>query len=153
MNKTIVNIDNINKSIQYSMDVDNIRNLQFDVIDSKKNTIGLINICEQLSGYNIDIQALGGKVKTHHRENIDITLERAIEYLSTSNFINTSLKTYHTPLCHIHEYQKDAYIEFCTRFSVDKDYNDMFIWIYIDIEHLEHILKQFENKLIYYTYE
>ena len=151
MKKVIVN--NIPKDIQYSLDAEykiHPQNVQFDIIDPK-DSVELAILCKELSTFDIQIDGLGGKLSSMRRQSIDISFDDAIKVLKDATSVHTSIKTYHKPFMKIRDYEKDSYFEYCTRFKWNEDdYEDVFIWIRVEIQHLEEVLTKFKNKLIYY---
>lgn len=153
MNKVIVN--NIPKDIQYSLDAEHKihpQNVQFDIINPK-DSIELAILCKELSIFNIQIDG-GGNLSSMRRQSIDISFNEAIEALKQATSTHTSIKTYHKPFMKTHDYEKDSYFEYCTRFNwkLNDDYEDVFIWIRVEIKHLEEVLTKFKNKLEYYVF-
>ena len=154
MNKVIVN--NISKDIQYSIDAEYKvypQNVQFNLIDPNDSTDLAIE-CKNLSKFDICIDGLGGIVSSFRKESIDISFEEAIEVLKNASFVHTSIKTYHKPFMKTNDYQEDSYFEFFTRFDwkLNDDYSEVFIWIRVEMKHLEEVLTKFKNKLYYYVF-
>lgn len=151
MSKIIVS-DNIDQHISYSKIYDPVI---FELIN-ELDTIDLLNECIQHKMY-YKIDALGGANRSSFkRTKIDAELSNVITGIQKSEYIYTSIKTVHDPLFKLSDWEKlpNGYIEFCTKFSwFNEDYNDVFVWIYLDMEHLPKILYKFINKLQYHNYE
>ena len=154
MNKVIVN--NIPKDIQYSLDAEHKihpQNVQFNIIDPK-DSVELSILCKELSIFDIQIDGLGGNLSSMRRQRIDISFDDAIDALKDDTSAHTSIKTYHKPFMKTHDYEYDSYFEYCTRFNwkLNDDYSEVFIWIRVEIKHLEEVLTKFKNKLNYYVF-
>lgn len=151
MSKVIV-CDNIEKHISYSKLDDPVI---FELINGS-DTIDLLNECIQHKIY-YKIDALGGANRSSFkRTKIDVELSNVITGIQKSESIYTSIKTVHVPLFKLSDWEKlpNGYIGFCTQFSwFNEDYNKVFVWIYLDMEHLPKILSKFKNKLQYHKYE
>ena len=125
--------------------------------DNPKYIIDFLKFCEPLHEH-LYIDALGGrKTKpSFTRERVDDrTFEDVIKQLNNKDvFCCSGLKIYHKSNFSIYDWEswEGGYIEIFLRTNAktDPDYNELFIWMYIRIEHLETILKNAQEYICYF---
>jgi hypothetical protein len=137
-------IDDVNKVIQYSFDINNLdnwRSLQMNIMNNKTE---LIKFCEKFSK-----ETKVEELKGFQRESTDKSFDWVVN-LNTDKYSVCGIKITHFPKMRIHEWEKweDGYIETFLRTS--HEMTDYFIWQYIPMKHLTEILTEFKDDFVFY---
>tara|TARA_R110000772_G_scaffold2410_2_gene8419 strand:- start:40060 stop:40890 length:831 start_codon:yes stop_codon:yes gene_type:complete len=141
VNESKINIDSVEKTIQYTMDHNNMNPyhpVQINIKDTSKNE-EFLRFCEKYSEFtNLE------EIKGYNRSSSDKDFEYIV---SRSNGGVCGIKVNHSPQWKINEWEKwdDGYIENFVR--TEEDY---FIWQYIPMKYLNEILTRFQNNLSYF---
>ncbi len=159
--KKIKNIEEFIKNSKRMFDFgDNYRysGIQLNVEDNNtENIIDFLKFCQPLAVYFF-IDALGGPKTSSdmRRETIDDrSFDDVIEQINhKDSFAFSGMKIFHKSSFSISPWEKweNGYIEIFLRTNAktDTDYNELFIWMYIRIEHLEVILDNAKEYIRYF---
>lgn len=150
-------IENSKKSFDFG-DNHIYSGIQLNVEDSSpEKIIDFLSFCKPLTEH-LFIDALGGPKTSSfmRRETIeDRSFEDVKKQINNEgSFIFSGMKIFHKSSYSISPWEKwdDGYIEIFLRTDAktDPDYNELFIWMYIRIMHLEDILNQAKEYIRYF---